>query len=228
MMHSLMLKFIHPSSIAESTIENSTILPTYKMSYEAASELLSFDLEEEVDLSLLYKAALLRKGWRNANVWLTSRFYPCCSCYIFNVLRNCCVYLCQGALDSFLPNVNVSVKDEQTTNPKITLSVDDQSNPSTILVTEMMLLCGEVIAEFGFRKGLSLPYRGQAANEDAKKALQSIPEGPARAMASIRCMLPAEMSFQKPLEHAVLGLPGYVQFSSPLRRYSDLLVHYQV
>jgi hypothetical protein len=38
------------------------------MSYAAASELLSFDLEEEVDLSLLYKAALLRRRWRHANV----------------------------------------------------------------------------------------------------------------------------------------------------------------
>jgi exoribonuclease R len=136
--------------------------------------------------------------------------------------------MCQGALDSFLPNVNVRVKDEQTANPKITLSVDDPSDPSTILVTEMMLLCGEVIAEFGCRKGIRLPYRGQGANEDAKEGLQLIPEGPARAMASIRCMLPAEMSFQKSLEHAVLGLPGYVQFTSPLRRYSDLLAHYQV
>lgn len=28
--------------------------------------------------------------------------------------------------------------------------------------------------------------------------------------------------------HAALGLPAYVQFTSPIRRYTDLLAHYQV
>lgn len=190
----------HDGSVAESAIQNSIIFPSYKLSYEAASELLSFCLEEEVGLSLLYQAALLRSEWRHSN----------------------------GALDSFVPSVKVRVNDEQTMNPQITVYVEDQTSPSTVLVTEMMLLCGEVIAEFGCERGLSLPYKGQALNEEIKRELQSLPEGPARAFASFRCMLPAEMSFVKPLEHACLGLPGYVQFSSPLRRYADLLVHYQV
>ena len=30
------------------------------------------------------------------------------------------------------------------------------------------------------------------------------------------------------IPHAGLGLSGYVQFSSPIRRYGDLLAHYQV
>jgi hypothetical protein len=38
----------------------------------------------------------------------------------------------------------------------------------------------------------------------------------------------AEMDFQKPVPHGVLGIPGYVQFTSPIRRYVDLLAHYQI
>jgi exoribonuclease R len=38
----------------------------------------------------------------------------------------------------------------------------------------------------------------------------------------------AEMDFQKPIPHDVLGIPGYVQFISPIRRYVDLPAYYQV
>lgn len=187
-------------SVAEKMIENSIVSPTYSLSYEAASELLGLSLEEEESLSLLYQAALLRRQWRHSN----------------------------GALDSFVPSVKVSVKDEQAMNPEITVCVEDQRSPSILLVTEMMLLCGEVIAAFGDEHGLCLPYKGQDFNGDLKDDLHSIPDGPARAVASFRCMLPSEMSYEQPIEHACLGLPGYVQFTSPLRRYPDLLAHYQV
>lgn len=36
------------------------------------------------------------------------------------------------------------------------------------------------------------------------------------------------MDFRKPVRHRVLGIPGYVQFTSPIRRYVDRLTHYQV
>ena len=32
----------------------------------------------------------------------------------------------------------------------------------------------------------------------------------------------------KPERHASLGLPAYVQFTSPIRRYADILAHFQV
>jgi exoribonuclease R len=35
-------------------------------------------------------------------------------------------------------------------------------------------------------------------------------------------------SFTKPIIHAALGVSGYVEFTSPIHRYSDLLAHYQV
>ncbi|KAK9671349.1 hypothetical protein RND81_12G023900 [Saponaria officinalis] len=41
-------------------------------------------------------------------------------------------------------------------------------------------------------------------------------------------MRAAEYDFRKAIRHRILGVPGYVQFTSPIRRYMDLLAHYQV
>ncbi|XWS67077.1 hypothetical protein CRYUN_Cryun05aG0255600 [Craigia yunnanensis] len=38
----------------------------------------------------------------------------------------------------------------------------------------------------------------------------------------------AEIDFIKPICHGVLGVPSYVQFTSPIHKYLDLLAHYQV
>eukprot|EP00249_Psilotum_nudum_P012363 c23739_g1_i1 orf=497-1141(+) len=101
-------------------------------------------------------------------------------------------------------------------------------SPSARLVSEMMILCGEVISTFGGQRGVSLPYRGHAQNEQVKREVESLLEGQARSVALIRSMHRAEMNFLKPIQHSSLGLSGYVQFTSPIRRYIDLLAHYQV
>lgn len=49
-------------------MENSVICSTYNLSYGAATELLSLDLKEETELSILYQAAALRNKWRVSNV----------------------------------------------------------------------------------------------------------------------------------------------------------------
>ena len=54
--------------MAEIRVENSLICPTYQLSYESASELLSLDLDDESELSILYEAAALRKKWRLSKV----------------------------------------------------------------------------------------------------------------------------------------------------------------
>ncbi|XP_020575480.1 ribonuclease II, chloroplastic/mitochondrial [Phalaenopsis equestris] len=51
-------------SIADYTIYNSIIRPTYMLTYESASELLHLGLEEEAELRILSEAASLRLQWR--------------------------------------------------------------------------------------------------------------------------------------------------------------------
>lgn len=55
-------------SIAEYTVDNSVIRPTYMLTYESASELLHMNLEEESELKILDEAAALRLRWRRQQV----------------------------------------------------------------------------------------------------------------------------------------------------------------
>lgn len=57
-------------SIAEFSVDNSVIKPTYMLTYESASELLHLNLEEEIELKILSEAATLRLQWRQQQVIL--------------------------------------------------------------------------------------------------------------------------------------------------------------
>lgn len=69
-------------SIAEYSVNNSIIKPTYMLTYESASELLHMNLEEEAELKLLSEAASLRLQWRREQVGLNTQ-----SNYILNIYK---------------------------------------------------------------------------------------------------------------------------------------------
>lgn len=186
--------------IAEYSVDNSIIKPTYMLTYESASELLHMNLDEEAELKLLSEAASLRLQWR-------------CE---------------QGAVDTATFETRIKVPNPEDPEPSINLYVENQADPAMRLVSEMMLLCGEVIATYGSCNNIPLPYRGQPQSNIDVSAFAHLPEGPVRSAAIVRIMRSAEIDFRKPVRHGVLGLPGYVQFTSPIRRYLDLLAHYQV
>ncbi|XP_062225700.1 ribonuclease II, chloroplastic/mitochondrial-like [Phragmites australis] len=192
---------LHPDgSIAEYTIENSVIKPTYMLTYESATELLYMNLEEEEELRILQEAASIRGQWRRS----------------------------QGSIDTAMIEPRIKVSNPDDPEPNINLYVEDQANPSMQLVSEMMILCGEAVATFGSDNNLPLPYRGHPQSNTSVSAFSHLPEGPVRSFANIGVLRAAEMDFKKPVPHGVLGIPGYVQFTSPIRRYVDLLAHYQV
>ncbi|XP_057838680.2 ribonuclease II, chloroplastic/mitochondrial isoform X1 [Cryptomeria japonica] len=187
-------------SIAEHNIEVATIRPTYMMTYDEASELLFLGIEEEPELGLLSEAAVLRLKWR----------------------------LKQGAIDTPMIDARVKVPNPDDPEPIINLYLHDPTSPAMRLVSEMMIMCGEAIAKFGGEHGIPLPYRGQSQSSLAAASLSYLPEGPARSSAYVRSMRRVEMDFRRPIPHGSLRVPGYVQFTSPIRRYVDLLAHYQV
>lgn len=113
-------------------------------------------------------------------------------------------------------------------DPVIKLYVENQADPAMRLVSEMMILCGEAVATFGSCNNIPLPYRGQPQSDIDLSAYAHLPEGPVRTSAIVKIMRAAEMDYRKPIRHGIMGLPGYVQFTSPIRRYMDLLAHYQV
>ncbi len=96
------------------------------------------------------------------------------------------------------------------------------------MVSEAMLLMGAVVADFGVRHDLALPFRSQPpADLPSPAELQAIPEGPARDAAIKRC-LSRGVQGTSPMPHFSLGLASYVQATSPIRRYADLVSHRQL
>ena len=103
-----------------------------------------------------------------------------------------------------------------------------EPSPARLLVSEAMLLMGSVVAGFGQEQGLALPFRSQPmATLPTTEELERIPEGPAQDAAIKRC-LSRGVQGTRPMPHFSLGLPSYVQATSPIRRYADLVTHRQI
>ncbi|MBE9206888.1 VacB/RNase II family 3'-5' exoribonuclease [Nostoc sp. LEGE 06077] len=128
----------------------------------------------------------------------------------------------QGAISINMPEAMIKVKGDE-----ISIDILDDSS-SRQLVAEMMILAGEVAARYGKTHNIPLPFRGQPQPElPPEEELIQLPAGFVRACAMRRCMPKSEMSIT-PLRHAGLGLDTYTQATSPIRRYSDLLTHFQL
>ncbi|WP_421654904.1 ribonuclease catalytic domain-containing protein [Leptothermofonsia sp. ETS-13] len=128
----------------------------------------------------------------------------------------------QGAISIHMPESSIKVSDDE-----IIIQVLNDS-PARQLVAEMMILAGEVAARYGQTHNLPLPFRYQPQPElPPEEELLLLPAGPVRACAIRRCMPRSEMGIT-PARHASLGLDTYTQVTSPIRRYSDLLAHFQI
>ncbi|MCC5666420.1 ribonuclease R [Nostoc sp. CHAB 5784] len=128
----------------------------------------------------------------------------------------------QGAISITMPEAMIKVKGDE-----INIDILDDS-PSRQVVAEMMIVAGEVAARYGKAHNIPLPFRGQPQPElPPEEELLLLPAGFVRACAMRRCMPKSEMSIT-PLRHAGLGLDTYTQATSPIRRYSDLLTHFQL
>jgi exoribonuclease-2 len=103
-----------------------------------------------------------------------------------------------------------------------------QDSRARMLVAEMMILAGEVAARYSQTHNLPIPFRNQPQPElPPEEELLILPAGPVRSCAIRRCMPRSELSIT-PARHASLGLDTYTQVTSPIRRYSDLLAHFQI
>jgi len=129
----------------------------------------------------------------------------------------------QGAIDIRLPEAEIAVGPDSEIDIQLI-----ESSPARQLVAEMMILTGEVAGHHGQAQQLPLPFRSQPQPElPSDETLLQLPAGPVRACALRGCMPRSETSIQ-PARHAGLGLPAYTQVTSPIRRYADLLAHFQL
>lgn len=98
----------------------------------------------------------------------------------------------------------------------------DEDSPARVLVSEMMVLANQIMAEFAAEHGIPVLFRGQERpGNTAALEQQEAPEGPAKDF-SVRSKLKKSTVAFEPQQHAGLGLSAYIQATSPIRRYLDL------
>ena len=128
----------------------------------------------------------------------------------------------RGALLMDLPEGRIRCREG---DPELEIT---EPSPSRALVAEAMILAGAVVAAFGVEHGLALPFRSQLpADLPAAAELNALPEGAVRFAAIKRCLSRGLMG-TTPAAHFSLGLSAYVQATSPIRRYGDLVVQRQI
>ena len=125
-------------------------------------------------------------------------------------------------------------------NAGIMLSLGDQSSRSRSLIEEMMIIAGRIAGLFAQQHNLPVAYRGLTTSIPASL----LEECRSMHISGIK-QLPSTLSRQviasasgwilqqspTPQNHDLLGISakngGYVQVTSPMRRYLDILAHWQ-
>jgi exoribonuclease-2 len=118
-----------------------------------------------------------------------------------------------------LPEVDVRVVgDRVVIRPVLT-------GPSRTLVENAMIMTGEAVARYARAVGLTVPFATQEIAETEAPVVN--PDSMASMYAARKLMKRSQHRlFAAP--HNGLGLDAYVQSTSPLRRYLDLVVHQQL
>ena len=112
--------------------------------------------------------------------------------------------------------------------------------PPTQMVTDLMILAGEVCASWCVDRNIPIPYRGVLRNPEPASPPEEFwktiiePQIAKYGHATQNDMYEYMRSVGQaavasyPLEHVALGIPAYCKTSSPLRRHVDLYTHWQV
>ena len=95
------------------------------------------------------------------------------------------------------------------------------------LVSEAMILMGNVTSDFFRKNSIPAPFRSQKINCDSKNILERNFNSPVKYIILKQFIGKSVVSLKSDI-HETLGLDSYVQTTSPLRRYLDLLVQRQL
>jgi exoribonuclease-2 len=149
--------------------------------------------------------------------------------------------LAHGAAEINLPEVKIKVavtgelynlaspqeltlkNSQESTLRQYEIAVSDLPRlQSRDMVTDAMLMAGEAVADFLIKHEIPAPFASQTPPEE-----QLEPKTMAEMFAYRKLFKRTELHLEADL-HAGLGLERYTRVTSPLRRYSDLLVHQQL
>jgi exoribonuclease-2 len=122
-----------------------------------------------------------------------------------------------GAINITLPEVRIWLEDGR---------VHVRSLPksrSRDIVRDAMLMAGEAVGRYAMQHDIPIPFTGQEQPSDDLPPATTLSE-----MFTLRRTMRASQASSTPAAHAGLGMEIYVQATSPLRRYLDLVVHQQL
>ncbi|MGQ4005796.1 RNB domain-containing ribonuclease [Francisellaceae bacterium CB300] len=129
--------------------------------------------------------------------------------------------LANGAVELDFPEVKIALDGDK----KVKISNLPRLGSRT-LVRDTMLMGGVAVGEYCLQNNIAVPFSTQPAHDITKEQLENL-STPAD-MFAIRKKLRRGCHSIEPSIHGGMGLDNYVQVTSPLRRYLDLLVHYQL
>ncbi len=196
---SFLLTFDGEFNLVESEIVPSVVMSKHRLSYSAAEDMLEHGEDDLSDEIRLVQEI--------------------CEYSAANRRNN-------GAIDIDLPEFKLVYHRD---TGRYDFYPIDTSMMSRQLVSECMILANSLAADFCVEHDIPALYRIQPppVNMPRQDTLDEMPNDMYRAFAMRRCMMPAALSLTPDL-HAGLGLNRYLQATSPLRRYADLMWHYQM
>lgn len=118
--------------------------------------------------------------------------------------------LARGAVEFNRPELRIKV----TADKQILLKQVERDSPAQLLVSELMILANHWVAKILAEARVPLIYKTQ--------------EAPTEENAQGRPLLKRAEMTVRPGAHYGLGLDVYTQFTSPIRRYNDLILHRQI
>jgi exoribonuclease-2 len=126
-----------------------------------------------------------------------------------------------GAVELDFPEVKISLDDDK----KVIIAELPRIGSRT-LVRDTMLMAGVAVGDYSLDNNIPVPFSTQPEHELSKEDLESL-KTPSSMFAARKKLRRGKHSVQAD-KHGGMGLDNYVQVTSPLRRYLDLVVHYQL
>ena len=96
------------------------------------------------------------------------------------------------------------------------------------LISEAMILYGDIISNFTKLNKIPVPYRVQERTDKVSKDNIQLSDNKILYNFLLKKTMGKTYYSINPMQHDSLALTSYLHATSPIRRYADLLVHYQL
>ena len=124
-------------------------------------------------------------------------------------------------------------------NGNIDLKLSGFESKSRKIVTECMIIANEISAKYAYENSICVPFKGtfdsmMNLNEEEKNLKLLNSESNEEELVNYILKIPKNIKYPKscitqiPTFHEGLGVNGYTQVTSPIRKSWDLMVHYQI